>query len=56
MGCFWVKFTPMYAPAIDVLEEIFRKKEMIAQHLNLWEQVAYLMQVGEDNETVIASL
>lgn len=26
------------------------------RHLQLWEQVAYLMQIGEDNEQVIAYL
>jgi hypothetical protein len=37
IGCFWVKFTPIYQPAFDLLEEVFGKKEMIKGHLEIWE-------------------
>lgn len=51
VGCFWVKFMPLYQPATDILEEVFKlNKNYIKTHLDLHKQLGYLLQVGDDNE------
>jgi len=43
IGCFWVKFTPLYQAAIDLISEVFRVKKFIAVHLTLIDHLGYLL-------------
>ena len=56
IGCFWVKFSPLYQPAFDILEEIFKHQNFLSEHLTIVEQLGYLLQLGEDNDELFKTL
>lgn len=43
LGCFWVKFSPIYPHAFDILSEVLRQKTFMMEHLNLFEHMSNLI-------------
>ena len=53
IGCFWVKFSPVHQPALDILSEIFKNKDYMSVHLNLLENLNLLFQLGGESDEII---
>jgi len=53
IGCFWLKFTPMFTAAAEILQEIFRQGFFLTEHITLIQEVGYLSQLGHENDVIM---
>ena len=57
IGCFWVKFSPIFEPAHTLLDSILpQAPDLMKEHLGLTQALGQLLYISDDNSTLMPKL